>query len=515
MSSPTHDFPFADSPVRLAIDLGASSGRIMASWFDGDCMRLAEVHRFENRPVPVAGSLQWDLLALWESILDGLNRLGRSDANVLSIGCDSWGVDYVLLRSDGLVAGPAFNHRDRRTEGMVAAVSAKVSPERLYDASGLQVLPINTVYQLAADRRVEPSSLDIAHYFMMIGDYFHYLLSGSVSIEATNASTTGLLDPRTRRWRSDLMDELSIPRSLFAPVQTPGSTVGTLTDEVAARTGLSNVDVIAPATHDTASAVLSVPVGGGPTEDSTADASWCYISCGTWSLMGIETTTPIIDETARSLNFTNEGGVGNTTRVLKNIGGLWVFQQIRASLARQGVSVDWNDMVTAASDAVPLAVLVDPDDAELHAADDMVDAVNRYVDRTGQPPIESRGQMYRASLEGLALRYRYTLEQLQQMLGHRIEIVHIVGGGCQNRMLCQMTADACDRVVVAGPGEATAIGNALVQWMADGRIESIAAARDVVRRSFETLAYRPAENRGRWDEAFERFTYNINASQPT
>ncbi|MEM9826379.1 MAG: rhamnulokinase family protein [Planctomycetota bacterium] len=498
--------------IRLAIDLGASGGRVIAAGIDDGKLTLTPVHRFVNQPIRVAGSLQWDVVGLWEHIQEGLSRAGQQFETIASVGVDSWGVDFVLLREDGLQASPAWCHRDARNVGTLDEAFAVVPRERIFAATGLQFLEINSLYQLINERKLQHSSLDIATCFLMIGDFIHYLLSGVQTVESTNASTTQLLDPRDQTWRDDLMDAFRLPRSIFPDVTLPGTRIGTLQESVQERTGLGDIPVIAPATHDTASAVLAVPAESfAPDKPAGWLPDWCYISCGTWSLMGCELGSPELGEACQQFNLTNEGGVLGSTRLLRNIGGLWVFQQIRTALMRQGETLDWDDMVDAALQAPALRTLIDPDAPELLGPPDMVDAIDTFVTRTGQCRFEDHGALFRAALEGLALRYRATLDVLEEVLGRRLETIHLVGGGSQNALLCQMTADACDRVVIAGPVEATAIGNFLMQAIGDGELASVDEARALVRNSFPTTTFAPLAgaatgDRAAWDDASHRFS---------
>ncbi|MEM0925812.1 MAG: rhamnulokinase family protein [Planctomycetota bacterium] len=481
--------------VHLAVDLGASSGRVIAGWLVNDRLKLEEVHRFDNEPVQVQGTLQWNVLGLWSEILKGLRLAGERYDAVASVGVDSWGVDYVLLDENEQMAGPVRHYRDGRTEGMVERAIGKLGRDVIFEATGLQFMPINTLYQLFSAAETDDRCLDIADSFLMIGDFFHWLLTGKQSIEATNASTTQMLHPLTRKWNVGMLETLRIPARLFRDVTQPATTLGPLQPSVAEWTGLHEVPVVVPATHDTASAILSVPA-----EDfAPANPNWCYISSGTWSLMGCEIPRPLVNEVCSELNFTNEGGVAGSTRLLKNIGGLWVFQQIRKSMQRRGRDVDWAAMVEQAMQSDPFGLLIDPDDDSFVAPSDMVDAIDTYAERTSQPIPTSDGTYFRAALEGLALRYRVCLQMLERLLGHRIETIHVVGGGANNELLCQMTADACHRTVIAGPVEATAIGNLLMQMIGSGvfgnRQEdmagSIKEARTCVRDSFEVKSYLP------------------------
>ncbi len=369
------------APVHLAVDLGASSGRVIAGVLEGGRLSLDPVHRFGNDAVRIQQSLQWDVVGLWREIQTGLRLAADRYPNVASVGVDTWGVDYVLLDEQDQFAGPVRCYRDPRTRGMMERAFEIVPRQEIFTATGLQFMEISTLYQLVAARLADEPSLRIANGFLMMGDFFHWLLTGKRSIEVTNASTTQLLDPRTKKWRGDLLDRFGLPPQLFADPVEPGTTLGVVQSSVASATGLDGVPVVIPATHDTASAVLSVPaVDFAPTAPS-----WCYISSGTWSLMGCELPEPKINARCAELNFTNEGGVNGSTRLLKNIGGLWIFQQIRKSMQRRGSAPSWDEMVKTAQNAPPFALLLNPDDPALVAPDDMVDEIRVYASRTGQP----------------------------------------------------------------------------------------------------------------------------------
>lgn len=488
-----------DTPLHLAIDLGASGGRVISGGIVDDRLQMQAVARFANEPVMVQDQMCWNLLGLWNEIQAGLSR-AADGGDVRSVGVATWGVDYVLIDRDNSPIGPAIHYRDARTRGILDAAFERVSRERIFAETGLQFMEINTAYQLFADVRANAARLQAAESLLMIPDFFHWLLTGKKSSELTNASTTQLLDPRSRTWSDAVIDGLGIPRRLFGAVSQPGTNLGLVQPSVARRTGLENVPVVLPATHDTGSAVLAVPAENFAPQRP----DWCYISSGTWSLIGCELPDPKITEQCAALNFTNEGGVGGSTRLLKNIGGLWLFQQIRASLERRGQPFSWEEMVARASSAPPLQLLIDPDDPAFVAPEDMVDAINEVARRSGQTPPSDPGALFRASLEGLALRYRRSIEALESLTDSRIETIHVVGGGSQNPLLCQMTADACGRRVVAGPAEATAIGNLLMQMIGLGTLQSIDEARGLVRRSFDPVIYQP-QSTAPYDAAAERF----------
>ncbi len=487
--------------VYLAVDLGASSGRHLAGSFDGERLSLEEVYRFENGPVQAAGRLYWDLLNQWSHVVNGLRAAASLHGDRLqSIGVDTWGVDFGLLgRGDELLGNP-YHYRDPRTTGMLDRASAAVSREEIFDQTGLQFMQINTLYQLLAMRHGNSPLLEQATSLLMMPDLFNWLLTGSKTNEFTIASTTQFYDPRRKAWAKPLLEKLHLPAHILGSIVQPGETIGTLLPRVAAATGLTRLPVVVPGTHDTASAVMAVPA----TSVTSAQPDWCYISSGTWSLMGVELPLPVINAQCLARNFTNEGGVGGTTRLLKNICGLWLVQECRRVWSQEGTTYSWDYLTQQAADAAPLAAFINPDDPGFLAPAHMPAAIQDYCRRTGQNVPADEGAIIRCALESLALKYRQIVGWLEELTDGQIKTIHIVGGGTQNRQLCQMAADACGRRVVAGPIEATAIGNLLVQAMAAGTIGSIAQAREVVRRSFSVETYEP-RNAARWDDAYARF----------
>ncbi len=486
------------SEVYLAVDLGASSGRVLAGLFDGSELSLEEVNRFANGPVVAHDRMYWDVLGLWNEIEQGLKKAADDCAGrIRSVGVDTWGVDYCLLGPGDELLGNPYHYRDARTAGGLERAFKIVSRDEIFAETGLQFMELNTLYQLLATKQSNPALLEAADSFLMIPDLFHWLLTGAKANESTNASTTQLFNPTTGDWSAALLSRFGIPRDLFLDIAQPGTQLGPLRPSVSRATGLADVQVVLPGTHDTASAVMAVPA-------STGSAGWCYISSGTWSLMGIESPTPIINTKCSEFNFTNEGGVGHTTRVLKNIAGMWLIQECRRSWQRSGREFSWDRLVEMAARAAPLVSLIDPDHSTFVNPAEMPAEICRFCEQTRQPVPTDEGAAVRAVLESLALRYRTVLGWLEELSGSRLETIHIVGGGTRNRLLCQMTADACNREVIAGPIEATAIGNVMMQAVAAGRIDSIGDARQIVRQSFPVERYEPQQPRP-WDEAHRRF----------
>jgi rhamnulokinase len=491
----------ASSQVYLAVDLGASSGRVVAGLFDGKKLALEEGHRFDNGGVLIADRMQWDLLALWSNIKNGLRQAaGTYGQRVKSIGVDTWGVDFGLVGRNDEILGNPYHYRDRRTSGMFAKTFEIVPREQVFAETGLQFMEINTLYQVVSMVLSKSPLLEAAEHFLMIPDLMHWLLTGVKANEFTDASTTQFCNPQTRDWSRGMLERLGVPTKIFGEIVHPGTKLGQLRASLAEETGLGGVEVVLPGTHDTASAVMAVPASG----EVSDKPSWCYISSGTWSLMGVETPRPIVNELAARFNFTNEGGVGNTTRVLKNIAGLWLVQECRRIWRERGHDYGWEELVRRAEQETPLVSLINPDDAAFTAPRDMPAAIREHCQKTGQPVPDSEGAVIRTALESLALRYRMVLGMLEQLTGGRIETIHIVGGGTRNRLLCQMAADACNRRVVAGPVEATAIGNLMMQAVAAGEIESISTARQVIKQSFEVNEYTPHRPEP-WNYAYERF----------
>lgn len=481
--------------IRLvAIDLGAESGRAVVGSLNGKSLSLEEVHRFPNEPVRVCGSLHWDVLRLFLEIKRGLSRCAK-DGDLAGVGIDTWGVDFGLLGKGDILLGNPYHYRDRRTDGMVEKVCSIVPREEIFRRTGIQFMKINTLYQLRAMMEEGSPLLEVATTLLFMPDLFNFFLTGEKKAEFSIASTGQVCDPRTRNWAWGLLQDLDIPVSIFPEIIQSGTVLGDVLGSVAEEIGIGKVPVIAPACHDTGSAVVAVPA---------VTDNYAYLSSGTWSLMGVEVREPVINDLTLNLNFTNEGGVAGTFRLLKNIAGLWLVQECRRAWEREGEPLSYDEITALASRARPLVSFVDPDREEFISPRNMPEEIQRYCRRTGQPVPEGKGEIVRCALESLALRYRWTLEKLEEISGKRIDVIHIVGGGTKNKLLCQFTADATKRQVVAGPQEATAIGNIMVQAMALGHVRSLQEVREVVRASFPTSTYEPLEP-ARWDDAYGRF----------
>jgi rhamnulokinase len=465
-----------------AVDLGASSGRVMAARVGPEQLDLREVHRFPNRPVRTGDTLHWDVLALYGGVLDGLRAAGREGGRLDGVGIDSWAVDYGLLDSDGELLGNPVHYRDSRHEAAVPAVHAAVGREELYRVTGLQHLPFNTVFQLAAARGT--AQLGAARQLLLIPDLLAHWLTGVVGAEVTNASTTGLLDATSREWSWEIVDRLGLERGLFPPLRQPGERLGELTDAVLAETGLAGpVPVTAVGSHDTASAVVGVP--------AAAD-TFAYISCGTWSLVGVELDKPVLTDDSREAGFTNELGVDGTVRYLHNVMGLWLLQESQRTWAEAGLPADLPDLLAAATHVPAFTAVVDADDPRFLPPGDMPARIAAACTATGQTPPQSQAETVRCILDSLALAYRRTVRAASRLSGRDPEVVHLVGGGARNQLLCQLTADACGLPVLAGPVEAAALGNALVQARAAGVVGGgLAELRALLRNTQEVRQHLP------------------------
>ncbi|NQU24100.1 MAG: rhamnulokinase [Candidatus Nealsonbacteria bacterium] len=485
----------------LAVDMGASSGRHLAGFFNGEKLRLEEVFRFENGAVDVDGKLYWDLLGLWTSVRRGLQKAGAEmGKDIVSVGVDTWGVDFGLLGPGDELLGNPLHYRDARTNDMPERAFSIVPREEIFRHTGLQFLQFNTLFQLLAMKLAGSPLLDIAQTLLMVPDLFHWLLTGVKCNEMTEASTSQFYNPVTGGWATELLDKFDLPTGILGKIEQPGTDLGPLRANLVTETRLSAAKVILPASHDTGSAVMAVPARSVAGERP----DWCYISLGTWALMGIESPRPVINDTVLKHNFTNEGGVGNTSRVLKNITGLWLLQECRRIWNLAGRNWDWEDLNGLSAAAEPLVSFIDPDVSDFVAPANMPEAICEFCRRSGQRVPADEGAVLRCAQDSLAMKFRHVLAMCEEIVGGRLETIHIVGGGTRNRQVCQAAADACGRRLVTGPIEATAIGNVMVQAVAAGDVASIAEAREVVRRSFDVEEYEP-QNTPAWDDAYEKF----------
>ncbi len=480
----------------LAFDLGAESGRAIVGHFDGERLSLEEIHRFPNGPVRLFNSLHWDILRLFSELKQGLAKaVHEQGAGLVSLGLDTWGVDFALIDRAGALLGNPYHYRDPRTDGMLEEAFRRVPREEIFEETGIQFMQINTLCQLLAMVIQGSPLLTVADTLLMIPDLLNYWFTGQKVSERTIASTSQCLNPTTGRWARAMMDRMGIPSHIFPEIVEPGTVLGHLLPAIVDETGAGNISVVAPGCHDTASAVAAVPA---------ESKHYAYISSGTWSLMGAEVTSPVITPKSRQFNFTNEGGVCNTIRLLKNIAGMWLIQECRRTWMAAGEGLSYQEITQMAGAAPSFTAIINTDASEFLAPGDMPARIRDYCAHTGQPVPETRGALVRIVLESLALKYRWTLERLEELLGYRLDTLHIVGGGSRNLLLNQFTADAIGRPVIAGPVEATAIGNVLMQLLALGHIASLGEGREVVRRSFEMATYLPGAM-APWDTAYGRY----------
>jgi rhamnulokinase len=481
----------------LAIDLGAESGRTIVGSLDDDHLALAETYRFANGPVRLPDGLHWDVLHLWSEIKTGIGiSSAKLNKKLDSIGLDTWGVDFALLDKHGALLSNPFHYRDERTDGMLDEAFSRMSAADIFTNTGIQFMQINTLFQLLAMSRQKPFLFDVTENFVTIPDLFNYWLSGEITNEFTNTTTTQCFDPRKRDWATPVLRAMGIPARLFGPVTDSGTLIGDILPRVAEETGASKVRIVIPACHDTASAVVAVPALAG-----NQDFAW--ISSGTWSIMGAEVSEPHVDEKALQYNFTNEGGVSGTWRLSKNIMGLRLVQECRREWAHQGEELSYDEMTRLAAESEPFLSVIDPDfEGFLHPGD-MSSRIQKYCADTNQAVPQTKGQILRIALEGIALKYRLVLERLEELTSKHLDPIHIIGGGTKNLLLNQFAADATCRPVVTGPVEATAIGNILMQAIGLRHLGSLVEARSVVRTSFTTEVYEPQKAAG-WDEAYSR-----------
>ena len=489
----------AKSTNYLAIDLGAESGRAMLGALDEKGLSLSEIHRFSNNPVWLPDGLHWDVLRLWSDIKAGITAVQRQ-AEIRSIGLDTWGVDFALLNKQGALLANPYHYRDNRTDGMMAEAFRRMSREQIFELTGIQFMPINSLYQLLAMVTKKSPILCAANTFLTIPDLFNYWLSGQIACEETNATTTQCYDPHRQDWAYSLLEAMNIPSDIFPEVLLPGTVLGTLLPTLSKETGTGQVPIIAIASHDTGSAVAAIPA---------QNSHFAWISSGTWSIMGVEVPEPVINPQTLAFNLTNEGGVAGTWCLSKNITGLWLVQECRRCWYQEGEDLSYDEITQMAAQAEPFEAVIDPDYEGFLPPGDMPRRIRSFCEHTGQNQPQTKAAVLRCALESLALKYRWVLEQLEKVLGYRLDPIHIIGGGTKNTLLNQFTADATGRTIVIGPVEATAIGNILVQAVALGQLGSIEDARKIVKRSFPQQVYEPKRQTG-WDDAYGQLIEVMN-----
>ena len=474
----------------LAIDLGAESGRTIVGSLDGDKLTLTETHRFANGPVQLNDGLHWDVLRLWSDIKEGISK----SKAIESIGLDTWAIDFALLDKNNSLLSNPFHYRDARTDGMLDEAFKRLPRAEIFSNTGIQFMQINTLYQLLAMSVQKSLFFDVAKTFVTIPDLFNYWLSGELTNEFTNATTTQCFDPRRRDLATSVLDTMEIPSHLFGPVTDPGTRIGTLLPGLAEETGAGTIPIVLPACHDTGSAVVAVPA---------KNQDFVWLSSGTWSIMGAEVREPCLSAKALEYNFTNEGGVFGTWRLSKNIMGLWLVQECRREWMRQGEEMSFDALTQLAAESEAFLSVIDPDVAEFLHPGDMPARIQKFCADTNQRVPQTKGEIIRVALESIALKYRLVLERLEELTGKHLDPLHIIGGGTKNKLLNQFTADSIGRSVIAGPVEATAIGNILMQAIGMKHLGSLAEAREVVRVSFEPEIYEP-NRKADWDEAYSR-----------
>jgi rhamnulokinase len=479
----------------VAFDLGAESCRVMLGTLEGELLVIEEIHRFPNGPVNVFGTLRWDVLRIFEELKQGLRKIAARGYRIDSISADSWGLDYVLLSGLEPILTAPYSYRDARTDGRVEKALQIVPADLIYSETGSQFLQVNALYQLLDDLERRPKILDLSEQFLGVGDYFNYLFSGVGCAEESLASTTQLYNPNERKWSEELIAKFHLPPRIFPRLIPSGTTLGQLLPSIANDVGLGDTKVVASCSHDTAAAVAAVPAEG---------QDWCYNSSGTWSLVGIEASEPIISAQSREHNFTNEVGYGGTIRFLKNVVGLWIVQECRREWAKAGKEYTYDQLTKMAQQAEPLRALIDPQDARFLKPNDMPRKIATYCDETNQLPPATPGECVRCVLESLALSYCSVLQEIHEITGRKVKYLHIVGGGSRNKLLNQLSANAAHMTVTAGPSEATAIGNILIQAIALHHLSSLSDVRRVVRHSFPVTKYVGKEE-STWQEAYERF----------
>lgn len=480
----------------LAIDLGATSGRGIVGRFDGKKLSLTENHRFDNDPVTASGTFYWDILRIFFEIQTSIRKCALSDdKDISSIGIDTWGVDFGLIDKYGKLMGNPVHYRDDRTVGIQDYAFGKVPAEEIFAKTGIAHINFNTIYQLMAMQKNNPDAFNGVDKMLFIPDLLNYFLTGKKETEYTIASTGGLLDVKERKWAFDLIEKMGIPKNIFTDIAQPGTVIGKLLPSISEYTGITDANVVHVAAHDTASAVVSVPV---------ASNEYIYISSGTWSLMGTEIDTPIATPEAMKCGFTNEGGTHGKTRFLKNIMGTWIESECKRQWAREGKKFTYDELSDAARASEMHKCFINVDDPAFNPPGNMPKRIREFCEKTGQYVPQTEGEVVRCIFDSLAMKYRWTVENMDKIMNRHTPCINIVGGGTKEPLLCKLTADACGRTAFAGPTEATAIGNLVGQLMAQGEISSLDEAREVVRNSFDIKTYEP-EDVEKWDENYERY----------
>ena len=479
----------------LAFDFGASSGRAMHGDFDGEKITLTELHRFSNDPVKLNGTLYWDTLRLYHEIKQGILK-AKHNGGFDSIGINTWGVDFGLLGQDGQLIESSVNYRDSRTDGMLEEAEKIISKDQLYEKTGVQIMEINTMFQLLSLAKQRPDILKNAETMLMTPDLFNYFLTGRMVTERSIASTTQLLNHETGDWDWELIESLGIPANIFTKIIDSGTVVGNLSDDLANELGVPKVPVIAVCGHDTQDAVVATPA---------KDKDFIFISCGTWSLFGTELDKPVVTKTTSRLNITNEMGYNGTTNLLNNIIGLWLIQESKRQWAREGKEYSYSQLEQLALDAEPFKCFVNPDYPDFVPVGNVPKRIREYCKKTNQYVPETVGEIVRCIYESLAMKYRYSLDLIKETTGKDYQIIHIVGGGANAKLLCQMTSDVCCKKVTCGPVEATVLGNIAIQLMAHKEISDIWQAREIIGKSEHTIEFQPTEDQNQMTEAYNRF----------
>ncbi|WP_164215264.1 rhamnulokinase family protein [Virgibacillus sp. YIM 98842] len=478
----------------LAFDFGASSGRAILGTYDGEKVQLKEIHRFENEPILVNNTLSWDIEKLFSEVKKALKKISKNTV-IDSIGIDTWGVDFGLLdENDALIHKPV-HYRDSRTDGMMEEVESFFSREKLYELTGNQIIFFNTIFQLMYLNKYRKEDLNKAKSMLLMPDLFNYFLTGVKRAEETIASTTQLFDPYKKTWNAEIIQTLGLPGDIFQQLVKPGETIGTISRELAKELGIPQIPVVATASHDTASAVVGVPA---------SDDDFLFVSCGTWSLIGTELEEPIISTKSASFNITNESGVNGTTRFLKNVTGLWILQETKKQFEKEGRKYSYDEITRLAEESASFRSFIDTDHPDFQLPGDMPSKIKAFARKTNQPIPETDGEIFRTVYESLALKYRYVFEEIMECTNKQFNQVHIVGGGSQAEILCQMVANASNIEVLAGPVEATVIGNSAVQLISQKVFKNVSEARDVIKKSFDVKSYQPDQHE-KWNLHYDDF----------